>query len=169
MPKFSRRSLEQLETCHRDLQLVAYDAIKLLDFSVTEGHRSKEKQNEYYMNGTSKLKYPASKHNRWPSEAFDLLPFPVLYGHPSDFVKDIYRQRQLDLIRVVMHVADLLGVKLRSGSDWNLNGDMTDESFLDLAHFELLSTRASIPTDVESVEEGANGSISVAASSKNLP
>lgn len=169
MPGFGRRSREQLKTCHPDLQKVAAEAIKLLDFSVVEGHRSREKQNEYYLKGVSKLKYPASKHNRWPSEAFDLLPFPVLYGHPSDFVKDIYRQRQMDLIRVVMYVADQLGVKLRSGSDWNLNGDMTDEGFLDLAHFELLNTQAYLSTDGESVKEGEILPGSIAASGKILP
>ncbi len=76
MPKFSKRSISNLETCHPVLQALAHETIKYFDFTVIEGHRSKAKQMEAYANKTSKLKWPRSKHNQMPSEAFDALPYP---------------------------------------------------------------------------------------------
>jgi hypothetical protein len=76
MYKFSKRSLSNLETCHTLLQALAQEAIKTFDFTVIEGHRNKQKQMEAYAAKTSKLKWPRSKHNKMPSEAFDAIPYP---------------------------------------------------------------------------------------------
>lgn len=76
MPNFSKRSLTNLETCHHLLQDLAHEAIKHFDFSIIEGHRDKAKQMEAFANKSSKLKWPRSKHNQWPSEAFDAIPYP---------------------------------------------------------------------------------------------
>jgi peptidoglycan L-alanyl-D-glutamate endopeptidase CwlK len=76
MYKFSKRSLSNLATCHPLLQALAQEAIKTFDFTVIEGHRNKAKQMEAYANKTSKLKWPRSKHNKMPSEAFDAIPYP---------------------------------------------------------------------------------------------
>ncbi len=76
MFKFGKRSLTNLETCHPLLQDLAHEAIKTFDFTVIEGHRNKAKQAEAFANKTSKLKWPRSKHNKMPSEAFDAIPYP---------------------------------------------------------------------------------------------
>lgn len=76
MPKFSKRSLDNLATCHPILQELAHEAIKGFDFTVIEGHRDKAGQMQAFASKTSKLKWPRSKHNQWPSQAFDAIPYP---------------------------------------------------------------------------------------------
>jgi peptidoglycan L-alanyl-D-glutamate endopeptidase CwlK len=78
MYKFSKRSLDNIATCHPLLQALAQEAIKTFDFTVIEGHRDKAGQTQAYASKTSKLKWPRSKHNQWPSQAFDALPYPFL-------------------------------------------------------------------------------------------
>ena len=76
MPKFSKRSLSNLVTCHPLLQELAHEVIKDFDFTVIEGHRDKAGQMKAFASKTSKLKWPRSKHNQWPSQAFDAIPYP---------------------------------------------------------------------------------------------
>ena len=54
MPRFSQKSLMMLEECHPDIQKVMNEAIKYIDFSITEGARTEEQQLKYYASGKSK-------------------------------------------------------------------------------------------------------------------
>ena len=74
MYKFGSASQARLETCHPDIQEILNEAIKIVDFSVLEGTRSEEKQNDLFHKGMSKVKYPNSKHNHRPSLAVDVAP-----------------------------------------------------------------------------------------------
>ena len=76
MYKFSKRSLDNLAQSHQDLQTVFNYVIKYRDCSVICGHRGELEQNAAYALGNSKLKYPRSKHNKTPSLAVDVLPYP---------------------------------------------------------------------------------------------
>lgn len=76
MPSFGKRSLSHLATCDPRLQLLLRDTIKISNFSIICGHRGEKAQNEAYKNGTSKLKWPNSKHNTFPSVAVDIIPYP---------------------------------------------------------------------------------------------
>ena len=58
MPKFSKRSLENLRTCHQDIQAVLNEAIKYVDFSVTCGHRGQYEQDKAFVEGKSKIRWP---------------------------------------------------------------------------------------------------------------
>lgn len=134
MPRFSRRSLDHLETCHKDIQLVCKALIEIIDFSVVEGHRGAELQNKYFEEGKSKLPFPLSAHNIYPSQAVHLLPHPF----PG-------WSRHKDLIYfggLVVGYALRLGVTLRFGGDWDGDRRVEDETFLDLTHFEM--TRESV-------------------------
>ena len=77
MAKFGTKSRERMETCDPQIQLVLEEAIKHYDFSILEGHRGEEKQQEYFKSGASKVQYPNSKHNSFPSKAVDIVPYPV--------------------------------------------------------------------------------------------
>lgn len=155
MFRFSTRSRNNLNTCHPDLQKVADEAINYYDFSVVFGHRGEEQQNEFFKNGTSKLRFPNSKHNKVPSLAFDLYPWHSKYGsltEDPEVVDKIMRMtgctksRALAFIReeycmqaaVVMLCAKQQGIVLRWGGDWNQDLDRLDQTFHDLAHFELV-------------------------------
>lgn len=130
MPKFSERSLERLETCHPDLQAVMNVAILGYDFTILEGHRGRDAQNEAHRTGKSQLKFPQSKHNKVPALAVDIAPYPVDW-------EDL--ERFYFLAGYVHAVADRLEVEIRWGGDWDGDGDLHDSSFLDLPHFELVT------------------------------
>jgi peptidoglycan LD-endopeptidase CwlK len=127
MPKFSARSISALESCHQDLQTVMHYAIQRVDFTVIEGHRGEERQNKAYDDGFSKLRYPASKHNKKPSMACDIIPYPFKGWNDEDgFTRCAY---------YILGVADMLKAygaiehEVVWGGDW--------ESFKDSPHFEL--------------------------------
>jgi peptidoglycan LD-endopeptidase CwlK len=84
MYKFSDRSLRNLAECHSDLQALAMFAIKFVDFTVITGYRDEEAQNMAFKGGYSKAKYPQSKHNRQPSDAFDFIPYPFKGWHDKE-------------------------------------------------------------------------------------
>jgi peptidoglycan L-alanyl-D-glutamate endopeptidase CwlK len=85
MPVFGTRSLKCLNTVHDDIDKVLREAIKHYDFSIIEGFRSKEKQEEYYNSGASKLQFPDSKHNTLPSKAVDIVPYPIDWENLNRF------------------------------------------------------------------------------------
>ena len=128
MPKFSKTSLLRLSTCDQRLQKICHEVIKKVDFSVLCGHRTKEDQDLAYARGFSKLRYPRSKHNKLPSLAVDLAPWPINWNNI---------QRFIDLAEVFMAEAKRQKIKIRWGADWNRNGTWKDEKFRDWPHFEL--------------------------------
>lgn len=128
MPAFSRRSLARLETCDHRLQMVMKRAITRYDFTVLCGHRTKEEQNDAFERGVSKLRWPRSKHNKMPSLAVDIAPFPIDWDNLERF---------RELAAIVMDEAAKLNIKLRWGGDFNMNGK-PDDKFVDMPHFELI-------------------------------
>lgn len=134
MPVFSKRSQEKLATCKPDLSLVFNEVVKWWDCTVLSGRRDKEEQDDLYERGMSQLKYPHSKHNAYPlSSAVDVAPWKATEPHIDwDDKCEFYAFSRFALI-----VAKQLGVRLRSGCDWDEDGDWKDESFFDGVHFEL--------------------------------
>lgn len=132
MPRFSAASLAQLDTCHAKLQRIAHEAIKVYDFTVIEGHRNKAKQEAAHAAGNSKVHYPHGKHNAVPSNAFDLMPYPVDWSSsPTNIERSVF------LAGIITAVAFRLGIAVRLGLDWDSDGDMRDETFRDYGHVEL--------------------------------
>jgi len=128
MPKFGRKSRESLNTCDSNLQKVFNEVIKHVDCSVLEGHREKDRQNKLYEEGKTKVKYPNGRHNRQPSSAVDVTPYPVDW-------KD--RERQTLFAGFVIGVASQMGINLRWGGDWDQDFQVVDNRFDDFPHFEL--------------------------------
>lgn len=128
MPKFSKKSLEKLKTCHPMLQEICNEAIKFVDFSVLVGHRNKEKQNEAVNKNRSTLRYPNSRHNSVPSMAVDLAPYPVNWYDKKRFCY---------LAGLMVRIGYEKGVALRWGGDWDMDGELNDQIFNDLPHFEI--------------------------------
>lgn len=129
MPAFGKASQEKLATCDQRLQKVFNEVIKHFDCTVIEGHRGEAAQNKAFAEGKSKLKYPQGKHNKTPSLAADVLPYPIDWN-------DTNRMRYF--AGFVVGIAATMGVKLRWGGDWNQNTELKDNSFNDLPHFELV-------------------------------
>lgn len=126
MPSFSRQSEERLETCDERLQDVFNRVIEDFDCSILDGHRSKIRQMELYEAG--KTQVLESEHNVWPSRAVDVAPYPIDWED---------RERFHLFAGYVMGVAEMMGVPLRWGGDWDGDKQVSDNDFDDLVHFEL--------------------------------
>ena len=139
--KFGRRSLTSLETCHPGLQVIAYKALStsIIDFTILCGHRSKEEQDAHFEQGTTQLKWPNSKHNKFPSDAVDIVPWirGKLSWNPLHCCF---------LAGILLTCAKELGYTLRWGGNWNMNLEpITDQTFQDLAHFEIVELFNKLP------------------------
>jgi peptidoglycan L-alanyl-D-glutamate endopeptidase CwlK len=90
MYEFSEKSLSRLNTCHQDIIEICKELIQVYDFSVLEGHRTLEKQQEHYKAGRSKLDgiKKKSKHQSYPSMAIDIMPYVKGTNAFSGNVKD---------------------------------------------------------------------------------
>lgn len=128
MPRFSQRSLKNLSTCDVRLQKLFNEVIKHWDCIILEGHRNEETQNLVFEQGLSKLRFPNSKHNKLPSKAVDVAPHPIDWGNSKRFIL---------FAGFVLGIAQSMDIKIRWGGDWNRNKNPSDESFMDLPHFEL--------------------------------
>jgi len=129
MPNFSLASKTKLLTCHPELQRLFNEVIKHWDCQILEGHRGKEAQNKAFKEGNSKLQWPKGKHNKLPSLAVDVAPYPIDW-------KDT--QRFIYFAGFVLGVAAMLNIKVRYGGDWDSDTQMTDERFRDLVHWEIV-------------------------------
>jgi len=137
MPSFSTRSKRQLQTCREPLRLTALRAIRIIDFTVLEGYRHKERQNKLHRDGKSKLRWPQSKHNQQPSAAFDFAPWPIDWQDARRFAITwgVLRASFADLQALGIIPASL---RLRWGGDWDMDEHTDDNRFDDLGHVELI-------------------------------
>jgi peptidoglycan L-alanyl-D-glutamate endopeptidase CwlK len=128
---FGEGSLKELQTLDYRLQKVLLEAIKICDFTILEGHRSKERQEDMYKKGLSNSKPGDGKHEPFPSLAVDIAPFPI------DFE---YLPQYYFLAGVILGIARQLNIKMRFGGDWDMDGHMKPKSkvLADLGHFELM-------------------------------
>ena len=128
MAKFGKKSRANLSTTHQSLQKVFNEVIKHVDCSVLEGHREKQRQNDLFDQGKSKVVFPNGRHNSNPSLAVDVTPYPVDW-------KD--RERQTLFAGFVLGIAKSMGIKLRWGGDWDMDFHVNDYRFDDFPHFEI--------------------------------
>lgn len=130
--KFGDKSRRVFATLDPRLQRVCYELLNYVDVSLIFGTRTKEEQDALYAEGKSKLRWPQSKHNRSPSLAVDLQPYPY-----PDNENDL-RAALGYIAGLAMRIADEHEVKLRWGGDWNMNGSVVDNGFDDLFHLEIV-------------------------------
>lgn len=128
MPTFSNKSKTLLATCDVRLQEICAIAIEVMDFMIITGYRNKEAQDKALGEGNSKLPYPKSKHNSYPSLAVDIAPYPLDWND---------KQRFILLAGIMLGIARSKGIKLRWGGDWNGDFNLKNDRFLDCGHFEL--------------------------------
>lgn len=121
MPKFSERSVNHLLSCHKDLQDIFLTAIQSYDCTVIEGYRNKADQIKMKRDGKSQLTWPNSKHNKKPSLAVDVVPYPIEWDNIERFKTFCW---------FIKGIAAAKNIKILSGGlDW--------DNFKDYPHFEL--------------------------------
>ena len=122
MYKFGKRSRRNLKGVNVKLVNVLNTLIKIMDVTVLEGVRSKERQAELLENGATKVKY--SRHME--GKAVDIAPIDW---------KD--RERFHYMGGMVRGIGKQLGVNIRWGGDWDSDGEIKDNNFDDLVHVEI--------------------------------
>ena len=128
MPKFGRTSKKRLVTCKEDLQVLFNEVVKHFDCSVLVGYRGRNEQDTAYESGHSKVKWPNGKHNKKPSVAVDVAPYPIDWED---------RERFIYFGGFVKGCAFRMNLPLRWGGDWDSDTQLSDNKFDDLVHFEL--------------------------------
>lgn len=147
-------SLDHLSTCHPLLKMVVRHAITMtpMDFSVVWGFRGARAQNKAFDDGNSSLKWPHSEHNHL-SDAQDVAEgFAEDEGLPLSLATDVVpylfgkqqwnRPREANWLNgwicgVGMPLVMPHGFYLRSGSDWDMDGDQAEHTLKDPYHVEL--------------------------------
>lgn len=129
MYRFGKKSYSNLITADERLIEITSYVIRIIDHSILEGHRNEEKQGDMFHKNLSKLEWPNSKHNAMPSKAIDVAPYPIDWN-------DIPRFTQL--VGAYKGVALMLGYEIRCGCDWDGDGDIRDQSFMDYPHIEII-------------------------------
>ena len=140
---FGPRSRKNLNECRGDLQVIFDEVIKIIDCSVIEGHRPQVEQDKAFAEERSKVRWPNSMHNREPSLAADVAPYPIIWGDEPGIDRQKAIGRFYLLGGIVIGTAHQLFLegkithKVRWGGDWDMDGDIMDQRFEDLVHFEL--------------------------------
>jgi len=124
MPKFGKRSKQRLKGVKPELVNVLNELIKIMDVTIIEGVRSKERQAELLKKGATKVKY--SKHME--GKAVDLAPYPIDWKNRDGFHY---------MGGMIRGIAKQLNVNVRWGGDWDSDGDVKDNGFDDLVHIEI--------------------------------
>ena len=131
MSKFSHTSIARLDTCDERLRRVFKTVVLRHDCSILCGLRRKADQDEAFRAGKSTKRWPNSKHNVVGGElsrAVDVAPYPIVWDDSERFNRFAF---------YVFGVADVMGVSLRWGGNWDGDDDLADQSFYDLVHFEV--------------------------------
>ncbi|MFA8451758.1 MAG: hypothetical protein ACEPOW_13775 [Bacteroidales bacterium] len=141
MFELSKRSKDNMSSTHRDLQIIVETAIMVtqVDFIVTEGGRSDERQNKLLSEGKTTVK--RGKHNVKPkSEAFDFCAY--IKGKPElayDKVHLMYLVGVFTSIGELLYKQGVITHKVRSGANWDRDGELLyDQTFWDAPHIEII-------------------------------
>jgi len=124
MYKFGKRSRERLKGVDARLVNVLNELIKIMDVTIIEGLRSKERQEQLLAQGKTKTKY--SKHIE--GKAVDLAPYPINWEDREMFHY---------MGGMLRGLGKAMGVNIRWGGDWDSDGDINDNKFDDLVHVEI--------------------------------
>lgn len=158
MNKWGKGSKHELDTTDFVLRDVADEVLPIKDHSVIKGHRNEKDQHQAFLDGHSKLDWPNGNHNDFPSRAIDVKtypePEPVLFLTDPNLMstnelrlevkrlreqvkQQPLREEQLYLLGVYKGVGHMMGIPIRTGADWDRDGEIQDNGFDDFFHVEL--------------------------------
>jgi len=127
MARFGKRSRSRLKGVNPKLVNILNEAIKLMDLTILEGLRSVERQKELVASGASKTM--KSKHLK--GMAVDVTPYPVDFDSAKGINRHYY------MAGMLRGIAHMMKIPVRSGADWDSDGEIKDQKFNDLVHLEL--------------------------------
>jgi peptidoglycan L-alanyl-D-glutamate endopeptidase CwlK len=138
---FSERSLNNLKGVHPKLVAVVHRALEIspIDFTVLEGVRSQERQNELWAQGRTKRGpvvtwvQTSGTHGIQADgygHAVDLAPYPIDWNDYARFDS---------LANIMFAAAKELGVTLRWGGNWDMDATIHESGESDSPHYELFN------------------------------
>lgn len=128
MYKFGKKSKQRLKGVDTRLINVLNELIKIMDVTIIEGARSEEKQKEYFAKGKSKIDGVTKKGMHQLGKAVDLAPYPINWKDSNKFYY---------MGGMIRGIAKQLNLKVRWGGDWDSDGNIRDQKFMDLVHIEI--------------------------------
>lgn len=120
---------KKLRKAHPLLRKLFTEVARQADIQILDAVRDKAAQELAFKQGHTKVHFGKSAHNYLPAIALDVVPLPINWKNHKAFIalgKNI-----------VMPTAARMKIPIRWGADWNMNGDLSDESFVDMPHYEL--------------------------------
>jgi len=157
MPQFGKSSMAKLMTCHRDIQVVMLEVIKIseVDFGVTHGIRTPEEQLElfkkgrHYLNGKWVVKEPGkivthmdgtdkkSRHNHDPARAVDIAAY-VNGKYNWDPTHLTYLAGVIMGLSSYFKSIGKVENEMVWGANWDDDGELVnDHTFIDMPHFQI--------------------------------
>ena len=133
MPAFGKRSRDRIATLDSRWKPLLESAIEEIDFTVICGHRDIEAQTRAFDSGHSTVSWPNSKHNKNPSLAVDLAPWHTDAPH-IHWKED---REFIFLAGLIFAYGRILHLDIRWGGDWDGDFDQSDQTFMDIGHFEI--------------------------------
>lgn len=133
--KFGKSSKEKLVSVDHRLERIFNEVIKIIDCSVIQGFRTAEQQKELYAKGRTEAGNIVTnkdgiikKSMHQTGLAVDVIPYPIDWND---------RERFVLLAGIVKGIASQMNIRIRWGGDWNSNNKFSDETFIDLPHYEI--------------------------------
>jgi len=158
MNTWGKKSLAERGSSDPRLNKIGDVVLQIKNHSVDKGHRGQQEQHHAFVNGHSKLDWPDGNHNAYPSKAQDVRTYPsppaIEFDKNPDkmshrelrsevkmlrtMVKDQpLREEQLYLLGLHRGVAEMMDIKIRTGADWDRDGEILDNGFDDFFHVEI--------------------------------
>lgn len=155
-----RKSLQRLQMAHPLWRDVAQEGIAEtpMDFTVLCTFRGEEEQNDAFENGRSTKRWPESKHNYTSAQQDIDEGFASRIGQPLSLAVDLVPWFRLDphirwdwpeevrwlngfIVGIGTPIVRPHGFIIRTGADWDMDGDQHDQKLIDLPHLELVRMR----------------------------
>lgn len=138
--RYGRTSQRNRDSCAPPLIELINKGLEVspVDISIVRGWSGEDVQNMLKRTGASKLGWPFSEHNfeldgEPHSKAFDFAP------HLGKTIKIPWDDTHLFSVvaGVFFSIAKPMGIKIRWGGDWDMDGLTTDQTFMDFGHIEI--------------------------------
>lgn len=136
---FGANSMKLLLQGHPDLQKLFTEVNKQFQCTIVSGSRTIAEEKEMVTKGLSKTMN--SMHlvqSDGYCHALDVAPDPVNYERKLYNLDEILFAGYVLAVAYKMKQDGLIEHDIRYGGDWNSNGEVSDESFQDLDHFEII-------------------------------
>ena len=140
---FGDKSKQKLASCHKDLILIMELAISIspIDFGISEGQRTTERQQKLFREGKSRIDgiSKMGMHNYTPSMACDIFAYiPQQKNLAYDYATLTFLAGLITSCANILHEKGAINNVVRWGGNWDSDDIIIkDQNFIDLPHFEL--------------------------------